>query len=60
MNEQTPIAWNKDALGWAAEWRLFDGKEVHGWKIKDVSFDDAFRSALWGSALILSGNGEPD
>lgn len=54
------LVWNKGSLGWAAEWKLLDGKELHGWKIKDVSFDDAFRNALWGSALILSGNGEPD
>lgn len=54
------LVWNKGTLGWAAEWKLYDGKDIHDWKIKDVSFDDAFRSALWGSALILSGNGEPD
>ncbi|MFZ5672621.1 MAG: DUF2066 domain-containing protein [Pseudomonadota bacterium] len=53
------LVWNKGTLGWAAEWRLFDGKAVHDWKIKDVSFDDAFRGALRGAALILSGNGEP-
>jgi hypothetical protein len=54
------LVWNKGTLGWAAEWRLFDGREIHAWKIKDVSFDDAFRNALQGSALILSGNGKPD
>jgi uncharacterized protein len=54
------LVWSKGALGWVAEWKLFDGKDIHAWKIKDVSFDDAFRNALWGSALILSGNGEPE
>jgi hypothetical protein len=53
------LVWNKGTLGWAAEWRLFDGKKTHGWSIKDVNFDDAFRNALRGSALILSGSGEP-
>lgn len=53
------LVWKKGALGWVAEWKLFDGKKIHGWSIKDVSFDDAFRDALWGSALVLSGNGEP-
>ncbi len=53
------LVWNKATLGWAAQWRLFDGKEVHAWTIKDVNFDDAFRNALRGSAMILSGNGEP-
>lgn len=53
------LVWNKGTLGWAAEWRLFDGKTVHDWKIKDVNFDDAFRSALRGAALVLSGSGKP-
>jgi len=44
---------------WAGPWRLFDGQKIHQWKINDVSFDEAFRNALRGSALILSGNGEP-
>jgi hypothetical protein len=54
------LVWKKGALGWVAQWKLFDGEESHDWKIKDVSFDDAFRNALWGSALVLSGNGEPE
>jgi hypothetical protein len=54
------LTWDKGASGWIAEWGLFDGQKIHQWKIKDVSFDDAFRSALRGSALIMSGNGEPD
>jgi len=53
------LVWNKEALGWAAEWRLHDAKKDHEWKITDVNFDDAFRNALRGSAQILSGNGEP-
>ncbi|WP_162918701.1 DUF2066 domain-containing protein [Taklimakanibacter deserti] len=54
------LVWNKGTLGWAAEWKLFDGKEISVWKVKDVNFDEAFRNALRGSALILSGNGKPD
>lgn len=54
------LVWNKGTLGWAAEWKLFDGKETNVWTVKDVNFDDAFRNALRGSALILSGNGKPD
>jgi hypothetical protein len=53
------LVWNKGAAGWVAEWRLFDGQRLHQWTIKDVSFDEAFRNALRGAALILSGNGEP-
>jgi hypothetical protein len=54
------LVWNKGTLGWAAQWRLYDGKTAHDWAIKDVNFDEAFRNALWGSAQILSGNGEPE
>lgn len=54
------LVWNKGASGWLAEWGLFDGQKIHRWKINGVSFDEAFRNALRGSALILSGNGEPD
>jgi len=53
------LVWNKGTLGWAAQWRLYDGKTAHDWTIEDVNFDEAFRNALWGSAQILSGNGEP-
>jgi hypothetical protein len=53
------LVWNKDTLGWAAEWRLFDGRAARDWKIKDVNFDDAFRNALRGSAMVLSGSGPP-
>jgi uncharacterized protein len=53
------LVWNKGTLGWAAEWQLYDGKAIHAWKIKDVNFDDAFRNALRGAALILSGSGVP-
>jgi len=54
------LTWNKGTLGWEASWRLVDQGRAHRWKIKDVNFDDAFRSALRGSAQILSGNGDPE
>ncbi|MGE4252951.1 MAG: DUF2066 domain-containing protein, partial [Parvibaculaceae bacterium] len=53
------LVWNKGARGWAAEWKLFDGTGVTAWTNADVSFDDAFRGALRGAALVLSGNGKP-
>ena len=54
------LVWKKGALGWVAQWKLFDDKAVHAWTVKDVNFDDAFRNALRGSALVLSGTGEPE
>lgn len=53
------LLWTKGRLGWAARWRLFDDRGVQIWEIRDVNFDDAFRDALRGSALILSGGGRP-
>ncbi|QIG50345.1 DUF2066 domain-containing protein [Nordella sp. HKS 07] len=53
------LIWSKGRLGWEARWRLFDDRGVQIWEIKDVNFDDAFRDALRGSALILSGGGRP-
>jgi hypothetical protein len=53
------LSWDRDLLGWVAEWRMeADGKE-HRWGIGGVNFDAAFRNAVGGAAQILSGNGEP-
>lgn len=53
------LAWSKGTLGWVAEWRLaWKGRTYH-WTIRNVNFDDAFRSAMRGAAQILSENGRP-
>ncbi len=54
------LVWSKGTLGWMAEWRLVWNGNSYQWQIKDVNFDDAFRSAMRGAAQILSGNGQPD
>ena len=53
------IVWNSGMLGWKADWHLYAKGAPHDWKIQDVNFDDAFRSAMRGAAQILSGHGEP-
>lgn len=53
------LTWSDAELGWIAEWRLAFAGRTYAWRIKGVSFDDAFRSALRGAAQVLSGNGEP-
>jgi len=53
------LVWRKGTLGWAAEWRLSWRGRIYQWKIRDVNFDDAFRSAMRGAAQILSGHGPP-
>jgi hypothetical protein len=54
------LVWNGPELGWIADWRIdFSGKAWR-WQIRGVSFDDAFRNAIRGTAQVLSGNGNPD
>ena len=53
------IAWNKGMLGWKGDWQLHSVGGPHHWQIENVNFDAAFRSAMRGSAQILSGHGEP-
>jgi hypothetical protein len=53
------LSWEKGRGGWVADWRLYVSGSVYRWRISDVNFDDAFRSAMRGAAQILSGNGDP-
>ena len=53
------LAWDDDALGWTAEWRLAADGSEHRWRTSRVSFDEAFRNGLAGAAAVLSGNGAP-
>jgi hypothetical protein len=54
------LTWNAAELGWIADWKIrFEGK-AYAWQIRGVSFDDAFRNAIRGTAQVLSGNGNPD
>ena len=53
------LSWDRGSEGWLAGWRLRSGDRTYRWQIRDVNFDDAFRSAMRGTAQILSGNGAP-
>ena len=54
------LVWSDEELGWIADWKIrFHGKP-YAWQIRGVSFDDAFRNAIRGTAQVLSGNGNPD
>ena len=54
------LVWDRQSLGWAADWRLITREGESAWKIRDVNFDEAFRRALRGAAQVLSGNGSPN
>ena len=53
------LEWSDAARGWIAEWRLAFAGQDYAWRVRGVSFDDAFRNALRGAAQVLSGNGQP-
>ncbi|WP_407160522.1 DUF2066 domain-containing protein [Bradyrhizobium sp. STM 3557] len=53
------LAWDDDDLGWVTEWRLDADGRSHRWKMRGVTFDEAFRRGIGGAAQVLSGNGDP-
>jgi hypothetical protein len=53
------IAWSDTDLGWVADWRVTNGGRVYRWQVRGVSFDEAFRNAIRGSAEVFSGSGDP-
>jgi len=53
------LVWSDAELGWIADWRLVRNGTASSWQIRGISFDDAFRDAIRGSAQVLSGNGSP-
>jgi uncharacterized protein len=53
------IAWSDTDLGWVADWRVTHGGRTYSWQVRGVSFDEAFRNAIRGSAEVFSGSGDP-
>jgi hypothetical protein len=53
------LVWDDHELGWATEWQMEWQGRPHRWKLRGVTFDEAFRRALGGAAQILSNNGDP-
>ena len=53
------LVWDDRELGWATQWRMDWQNQTHRWRIRGVTFDEAFRRAIGGAAQILSGNGDP-
>ena len=53
------LTFKEAALGWIATWDFnADGKGVR-WSVRGVNYDAAFRNAVQGVMLALSGNGKP-
>ncbi len=53
------LTWVEKELGWSADWLLAAPGGPHRWRVRGVSFDEAFRNAMGGTAQILSGHGDP-
>jgi hypothetical protein len=53
------LVWDDRELGWATQWRIDWQNRTHRWRIRGVTFDEAFRRGFGGAAQILSGNGDP-
>ena len=53
------LYWIEQEFGWRADWRVVQQRDSR-WRVRGVSFDQAFRNGLAGSARILSGHGDPD
>ena len=52
------LVWDDRELGWATQWRMDWQNRTHRWRIRGVTFDEAFRRGIGGAAQILSGNGD--
>jgi hypothetical protein len=52
------LVWDDRELGWATQWRMDWQNRTHRWRIRGVTFDEAFRRGFGGAAQILSGNGD--
>jgi hypothetical protein len=53
------LLWDDQELGWATEWQMEWQGRPHRWRLRGVTFDEAFRRAIGGAAQILSNNGDP-
>jgi hypothetical protein len=52
------LVWNDRDLGWVTQWRIERPGRPHRWRLRGVTFDEAFRRGIGGAGQVLSGNGE--
>jgi uncharacterized protein len=52
------LVWNDRDLGWATQWQIDRAGRPHRWRLRGVTFDEAFRRGIGGAAQVLSDNGE--
>jgi uncharacterized protein len=52
------LVWNDRDLGWATQWQIDRLGRPRRWRLRGVTFDEAFRRGIGGAAQVLSGNSE--
>ena len=52
------LVWVDRELGWATQWQMDWQGRPHRWRVRGVTFDEAFRRGIGGAAQILSDNGD--
>jgi hypothetical protein len=53
------LVWVDRELGWASQWQMNWQSRTRRWRVRGVTFDEAFRHGIGGAAQILSDNGDP-
>jgi hypothetical protein len=53
------LVWVDRELGWATQWQVDWQSRTHRWRVRRVTFDEAFRRGIGGAAQILSNNDDP-
>jgi hypothetical protein len=53
------LVWVDRELGWATQWQMDWQSRTRRWRVRGVTFDEAFRHGIGGAAQILSDNGDP-
>jgi uncharacterized protein len=53
------LVWVDRELGWATQWQMAWQGRTRRWRVRGVTFDEAFRRGIGGAAQILSDNGDP-
>jgi hypothetical protein len=53
------LVWVDRELGWATQWQMDWRSRTRRWRVRGVTFDEAFRHGIGGAAQILSDNGDP-
>jgi hypothetical protein len=53
------LVWVDRELGWATQWQMNWQSRTHRWRVRGVTFDEAFRRGIGGAAQILSNHGDP-